>query len=731
MPDRGAATSSVTATGPAFSSVSDRTQATGGRLPALGLYLALAMLAGVAVATFVSIHGFTERARWTEHSHMVRLEIEEIRADYGKARMYWRMYLLGPVPEHEQGFAHAQASLEVRLAFLEQLTADNPGQQARLSRLAQLIQTDLDELRDSIESKSAGRFQTPEAIVSEISARTLQLDEIEAVALEMIDVETLLLDERAAETAASGFRTTALIAVGSTAAGGLLLVAFFALRREVHQRRLAELKARQAAREIEDLYDNAPCAYHSLDADGKFVRINGTELAWLGYMREEMLGKMRFTEILAPESLQRFAEYFPRFKAVGHVEDLEFELVRKDGSRIPVSLSATAVYDENGNYLMSRSSMFDMTQRRKAEAERDRFFTLSIDILCIAGMDGYFKRVNPAFSETLGYSAQELLERPILDFVHEADRLAAQTELEKLRQGRPSIQFENRYRCKDGSWKWLSWKMQPDTEEALLYASARDVTHRIETEARIRSLNRNLEARATELEETNRELDSFSYSVSHDLRGPLRAIDGFSRMLEEDFNDRLDDDGRRLIRVIRDNTRKMAALIDDLLAFSRLGRKPIAREPVDMNAMVSELLKQLKQGDDSASEVVLSDLGTTSCDKALVRQVWTNLLSNAFKFTSGRSDARIEIGTLPADDGVATWYVRDNGAGFDMKYADKLFGVFQRLHSESEFPGTGVGLAIVHRIITRHGGRIWADARVGKGATFFFTLPKEQADGRT
>jgi PAS domain S-box-containing protein len=699
------------------------------RLASWGVYLALAMLAGVALATFVSIHGFVERARRVEHTHTVRLEIEQIRTDYGKARMYWRMFLLGGDPEHERGFAHARSSLEFRLDSLAGLTADNAAQQTRLRRLANLVRTDLDALQESIQGRRADRFPTPEALIAEISARSLHFEELESVALEMIDAETALLEQRAAETAASGFRTTALIAAGSTAAGTLLLVAFFVLRREIRQRRLAELEAQQAAREIEDLYNHAPCAYHSLDATGTYVRVNDTELSWLGYTREEMLGRMRFTDILAPESLQRFAESFPRFKATGRVEDLEFELVGKNGGRIPVSLSATAVYDGRGNYLMSRSSMFDLTQRRKAEAERDRFFSLAIDMLCIAGLDGYFKRLNPAFSETLGYSARELLERPMLDFVHEEDRPATLAEMEKLRHGVPTIQFENRYRCRDGSWKWLSWKVQPFPGEGLLYATARDVTHRRKTEERIRALNRSLEARAAELEETNRELDSFSYSVSHDLRGPLRAIDGFSRMLEEDFNERLDDEGRRLIQVIRDNSQKMAALIDDLLAFSRLGRKPIARGPVDMNALVNGLLVQLREQTGLDPEVVVSDLGTAYCDETLLRQVWTNLLSNAFKFTSGRSDARIEVGLLPPDADFSTWYVKDNGAGFDMKYADKLFGVFQRLHSESEFAGTGVGLAIVHRVVARHGGRVWAEAQVGKGATFFFSLPMEVPDG--
>jgi signal transduction histidine kinase len=225
------------------------------------------------------------------------------------------------------------------------------------------------------------------------------------------------------------------------------------------------------------------------------------------------------------------------------------------------------------------------------------------------------------------------------------------------------------------------------------------------------------------LEDANKELESFSYSVSHDLRAPLRAIDGFSRMLEEDHAAGLDDEGKRLARVIRDNTRKMGRLIDDLLAFSRLGRKVISTERVDTGKLVGEVLEEVQAAAERRAKVVVGPLPPAHADAALIRQVWINLLSNAVKFSGNRDDPRVEVSAY--DDGADTVYcVKDNGAGFDMKYCDKLFGVFQRLHGDEEFSGTGVGLAIVRRVVTRHGGRVWAEGKVNEGATFYFALPK-------
>ena len=218
-------------------------------------------------------------------------------------------------------------------------------------------------------------------------------------------------------------------------------------------------------------------------------------------------------------------------------------------------------------------------------------------------------------------------------------------------------------------------------------------------------------------------VESFSYSISHDLRAPLRAINGFSKILQDDYRDRIDDNGNRYLNIVRDNAKRMGELIDDLLNLSRWNRKQISRCPVSLNNLIQQTLSGFNaEIEERQIELIVADLPECQADISLLTQVWINLLSNAIKYTNKTEKARIEIGCqLINDENI--YFIRDNGAGFDMQYADKLFGVFQRMHLDHEFEGTGIGLAIVQRIIQRHGGRIWADAAIDQGATFYFTIP--------
>jgi light-regulated signal transduction histidine kinase (bacteriophytochrome) len=253
------------------------------------------------------------------------------------------------------------------------------------------------------------------------------------------------------------------------------------------------------------------------------------------------------------------------------------------------------------------------------------------------------------------------------------------------------------------------------------------MTERMRAESEIRELNQQLQAQANNLAAANKELDAFSYSVSHDLRAPLRAIDGFTRILVEDYESTLDAEGQRVCAVIRHQTMRMGQLIDDLLAFSRLSRVDMRASSIDMEALANAVFRDVttpeeRERIDFQQEFLPSVVG----DPTLMRQVWINLLSNAVKFSAKRKQAVIQVGGSQ-DAAENIYFVRDNGAGFDMRYADKLFGVFQRLHSEREFEGTGVGLAIIQRVIHRHGGRVWAEAEADKGAAFYFALPRKGA----
>jgi signal transduction histidine kinase len=245
-------------------------------------------------------------------------------------------------------------------------------------------------------------------------------------------------------------------------------------------------------------------------------------------------------------------------------------------------------------------------------------------------------------------------------------------------------------------------------------------------EREVSMLNFDLRLRAAELESANQELESFSYSVSHDLRAPLRAIDGFCRILEEDHAVALDDEGRRLLNTVRGNALRMGQLIEDLLEFSRTARAPINCLEVEMTRLAQEVFDEVRDSASTAPACEIAPLPVAWGDRTLLRQVWVNLLSNAVKYSSQRKDPAIRVNGY-REDKENVYCVTDNGAGFDMEYADRLFGVFQRLHRSDEFPGTGVGLAIVRRIVTRHEGRVWARSKPGEGASFFFTLPVHAA----
>jgi len=226
------------------------------------------------------------------------------------------------------------------------------------------------------------------------------------------------------------------------------------------------------------------------------------------------------------------------------------------------------------------------------------------------------------------------------------------------------------------------------------------------------------------LEAVNKELEAFSYSVSHDLQAPLRAISGFAQAVVEDYSPLLDDEGQRYLKLIRDNAHKMGQLINDLLTFSRIGRQQMVETEIDMEALAQEVFGELAaQTPGRKIELAIPFAPPAHGDKAMIRQVFVNLFANAIKFTRPREKALIEFGYLP-DSGKGAYYVKDNGVGFDMQYASKLFGVFQRLHSVTEFEGTGVGLALIYRIVSRHGGRVWAEGKVDHGAMFYFTLPE-------
>lgn len=340
-----------------------------------------------------------------------------------------------------------------------------------------------------------------------------------------------------------------------------------------------------------------------------------------------------------------------------------------------------------------------------------------LDIICTIDLETFsFEAFNGAMVNVLGYSKEEIATRDLLFFLNDEGK---ERVLELRKTNQDTLSFETQIICKDGSHRWLQWNIV--VKAAKWFSNARDITERKIKDDEIIRLNQDLKENIQQLEVVNNELESFSYSVSHDLRAPLRSINNYSQMLEDAFGDQMDVKSTKLLGNIKRNAFKMDTLIDDLLAFSRLGRKSVQKQTINVTELMQQTYTEI-QTPLQKGELIIATLPNIEADYNLLKQVVINLISNAIKYSSKVEHPIIQIGSTKKD-GRIIYFIKDNGAGFDMEYSDKLFGVFQRLHSTKEFEGTGVGLAIVKRIIEKHGGSVWAESKVGEGATFYFSLP--------
>ncbi len=372
----------------------------------------------------------------------------------------------------------------------------------------------------------------------------------------------------------------------------------------------------------------------------------------------------------------------------------------------------------------------DITERKVAEEKliksEEIYKTIASSIpgsvICLLDSSFRYLLIEGDLIEKIGYSREALLGQTINDVLSPDTLPAVQQQLNRALKGE-TLTFEVSRGGYDLISRYIPLKDKAGQVYAIMTVSI-DISELKQAQRNILELNQGLEEkiqqRTEELKKSNRELEAFSYSVSHDLRAPLRGIIGFTAILEEDYTSKLDDEAKRITSVIKQNTMKMGHLIDDLLAFSRTGKQELNKTTVDMDAMVSDVIRDLNIG--NAVRWDIHELPPVSADIALIRQVWVNLISNAVKYSRNNQDPRIEIG-FAGDNGDVQFYVKDNGVGFDEQYRDKLFKVFQRLHAADEFEGTGVGLALVEKIVSRHGGKVWAEGKENEGASFYFSLP--------
>ena len=502
------------------------------------------------------------------------------------------------------------------------------------------------------------------------------------------------------------------------------------LRRQVAERQRAEALFR-------GVFEAVPDAVLVVGPAGRVELANRRCDALLGYGPDQLLGTAVAT--LLPPDLQdshrlrwrRFLAEPTPYQLFGEAGDLL--VARADGTRFAAEVALGALLDQSPPRVIV--SIRDIEARvaamRKAR-EADQRFRAVVDNLPIGifvsddDPDGHLLEANPAMLRILDAdSMRQLLDSPVSAFHSAAGERATWLAEARRHVGLSKLEFTGTtLRGRDFAAA-LTVVPRQTSGGVVWDGLLEDVTERKQAERRILDLNDALTARAAELEATNRELEAFSYSVSHDLRAPLRAIDGFSRIIEQDGGDRLDDANRERLSRVRYNAQRMGILIDDLLNLARLTRAPLHRRAVDLTALATDIVAGLREQDPQREvEVHIAPDLRAWGDGPLLRVVLVNLLDNAWKFTSGTAAPR--IGFEREIEGTETVFaVRDNGAGFDMAHAEQLFGPFQRLHGVDEFPGTGVGLATVQRIIHKHGGRIWAEAQPQQGACFRFTLPRE------
>lgn len=555
-----------------------------------GLFVTLAIIAWLGIYTYISVRKFSESERRIAHSNEILYHASQLSALMMNLEPGLRGYT------HTANYCYrvfSEKDSSIVFGHLQRMQTLGAGDTQRYMRVSELEQYIVQRFaltattvqsRNPEETRSALHEQKALQVIAGIrkSLHAIQQE------------EGKLLKQRSRSNQQERQRFAYWLAALLGGATLVLVFVLISLYAALKARTKAEASLQRTLQGVRNAYEHAPCGYHTLDDTGVFEDINVTWTKWLKYEKQELVGKLRFQDVITPESVLKFQKHFPLFKTQGFIHNLEIDAVRKDNTVFPVIVNATAIYDEEGAFLRSHATVFDHTDRKHAE--------------------------------------------------------------EKIHL-------------------------------------------------------------------SNQELEAFTYLVSHDLRAPLRSIDGYTRILLEDHAGGLEEEGRRILGIVVKNAHKMGHLIDDLLNFSRVGRKEIVKTTFNMNGLVQGIWGELVAIEiDRNFEYTMGDLGVAFADSWLMRQVWLNLLSNAVKYTRRAPVAQIEINASVGEH-ETVYSIRDNGTGFNMEYKHTLFEVFQRLHRAQDFEGTGVGLAIVHRVITRHGGNVWAEGKEGEGAVFYFSLP--------
>jgi PAS domain S-box-containing protein len=743
----------------------------------IGFIVAVLLTTFIGVSSWRGARRAEQDAYWVAYTHEVMETIQRTSRHVIEAETSAGEFA---VTGQEPLLAHYQTARDATYRdedTLRHLTADNLSQQDRLDVLAPQVNTAL-EFAANVIAKRQKPGTYPGGSDALGSERLLEM--VSATIQDMKAEESRLLIQRT-QRAAAGQQLTKIVAVLGVLVGvGLWSLGMLAVNREIHvssraralnaelERRVeqrtealeSEISERKQAEETRErlaaIVDSSDDAIISKDLNGIINAWNRGAEKIFGYRASEVMGQPML--MLFPQNrVREESDILVRIRRGDTIEHFETVRVRKDGQKIDISATISPIKDRNGIIVGASKIARDITERKRVETalasqaeellrsrqalEAQKQMLQSVlnsmeEGLVAVDEQGKFTIWNPAATRIVGMGAENV---PPEDWnkhygVYMPDTVtplpSQQNPLRRALHGEVSTaeMFLRNPQLEEGLWIEISGSPLKGMDGSLRggVVAFRDITQRKTDEREIRKLNEELEERiaqlTTQLEAANHELEAFTYSVSHDLRAPLRHIGGFSRILIEDFGPGLPAEAQSHLQRIQDGAQRMGMLVDELLNLARVGRHALNLQATGLDFIVQQVVSLL-QAETEGRAVCwkITELPSAQCDPILVKQIFQHLIANALKFTRTRERAIIEI-SQHQENGETVIFVRDNGVGFNMKYKDKLFGVFQRLHRAEDFEGTGIGLATVHRIVRKHGGRIWADAELDKGATFFFTL---------
>lgn len=686
---------------------------------------------GAALCVLLSIGGLSYRTlldedsdhKWIAHTQEVLGQLDGALEASTQLNDDDRAILLQHSGASPNSVQQAASELRNKIAKIKTLTADNPKQQISQARLAELANVRISLLVTlGTQADQAGALD---------ERRRQLMTQIRNVFLEMRSEEERLLGERLQRATSREHQVERIVSFGFAFSLLLFGITVYSISREIAKRNYTEERLRHAQEQYRLLFDSNPIPVWVYDTETlSILDVNATAMKRYGYSKEEFL--RRKISDLRPEedlpglmvNLQQVQEPIQNSGPWRHK--------KKSGEIIDVQIrSYPLIFAGKSARLVVAT---DITEQKRAEdalKESEERFRLMVSnvkdyAIIVLSPEGLVTSWNGGAQKIKGYTAEEILGKHFSVFYPPEDIAIGKPDAERkaaLEAGR--FEDEGWRVRKDGSRFWANVVVTPLRDDAGALRGfvkvTRDVTERRQTEQEV--LRRSLE-----LEAANKELEAFSYSVSHDLRAPLRGIEGFSQALQEDYEPQLDPTAKDYLRRIRAATHRMGELIDDLLNLSRVTRAEMYRERIDLSKLANEIAQELQSHEPTRSVALKIAKGLEAeGDGRLVRVALQNLIGNAWKFTSKRAEAEIEFGQK-SSNGDHTYFVRDNGAGFNQSYATRLFGAFQRLHAANEFPGTGIGLATVQRIIHRHGGAVWAEGSVNSGATIYFTLERPMHD---